>query len=446
MIYLVTRKQELFDNPEYEIIDKEKSLEIIKDWDFIQYDSETTGRDPHLCQLLCMQFGDPKGEIQVVVDTTTISPLAYKEVLENKLLIGQNIKFDLEFLYNYSIVPRKVYDTMIVEQLLYLGYPRGVILFGLGEIAYRRLGINIDKSIRGQIIWRGLDTEVIKYAANDVKYLAEIMWKQVAECKEKHCLVGAKLECDAVPSIAYLEWCGIHLDQDRWKAKMASDKENYNKAKAELDKFAISNPLLSKYTYVDKQYNLFEGWDLEPKCTVNWSSSRQVVEVAKILGFDTQVKDKKTGEDKDSVLEKHLKTQKGINDEFLKLYFDYQEYAKVITSFGQGHLNAINPKTGRIHTVFRQLGTDSGRLSCGSNQANTDLAKFKGLSPKECTYPNLQQLPSDEKTRSSFTAPKGHLFVSADFSAEELTNCYCTLIFTKTIVFIDYSAYICILF
>ena len=30
-----------------------------------------------------------------------------------------------------------------------------------------------------------------------------------------------------------------------------------------------------------------------------------------------KVQDKKTGEDKESVLEKHLKSQKGINDEFL---------------------------------------------------------------------------------------------------------------------------------
>ena len=45
-----------------------------------------------------------------------------KEVLENKYIVGQNLKFDLQFLYNYGIIPRKVYDTMIVEQLLYLGW------------------------------------------------------------------------------------------------------------------------------------------------------------------------------------------------------------------------------------------------------------------------------------------------------------------------------------
>ena len=152
---------------------------------------------------------------------------------------------------------------------------------------------------------------------------------------------------------------------------------------------------------------------------INWSSSQQVVKIAKILGFNTTTKDKKTGEDKDSVLEKLLKPQKGICDEFLKLYFDYQEHFKVCTSFGQGHLNAINPKTNRIHTNYKQLGAASGRMSCGSQQSNTDLAKLNQVPQKECTYPNMQQLPADDATRGAFTAPDGYEWCSCDYSALE---------------------------
>jgi DNA polymerase I-like protein with 3'-5' exonuclease and polymerase domains len=60
-------------------------------------------------------------------------------------------------------------------------------------------------------------------------------------------------------------------------------------------------------------------------------------------------------------MEKVLKAQKGIDDTFLKLYFDYQGFYKVCSSFGQGHLDAINPKTGRLHTIYRQLGAVSGK-------------------------------------------------------------------------------------
>jgi hypothetical protein len=126
---------------------------------------------------------------------------------------------------------------------------------------------------------------------------------------------------------------------------MINDKNNLDKAKLDLNNFVINTPSLSKFTYINRQGDLFDGFDLTSKCTINWSSSKQVVEVAKILGFNTAVQDKKTGEDKDSVLEKHLSNQKGINDTFLKLYFNYQEYAKVVSTFGQPQLNMINPNT-----------------------------------------------------------------------------------------------------
>ena len=419
MIYLVTLEQKLFENPEYKTISVEESLQLMQDCKVLQYDSETTGRDARICSILCIQFGNKEKDFQIVVDCTTIDITLYKDILEGTLLIGQNLKFDLQFLYNHGIVPRNVYDTMIVEQLLYLGYPAGIISFSLAAIAQRRLGIDIDKSIRGQIIWRGLDTQVIIYAANDVKWLEDIMWSQVADCKKKDCLKGAKLECDFVPVISYLEWCGIKLDENKWKAKMIKDKESLISAEDKLNKFVTSNPSLSKFTIVNRQGNLFEGFDTEPKCTINWSSSRQVVEVAKILGFNTTVQDKKTKEDKDSVLEKHLKGQKGINDEFLKLYFDYQEHAKVVSSFGQSQLNMINPRTGRCHTVYKQLGASSGRMSCGSQQPNEDLAKLKKIRPKECTYCNFQQLPADDDTRGSFVSEKGNIFCSCDYSAME---------------------------
>lgn len=387
MIYLVSHNQQLFESSLYTLISVKESLEVIKDWKMYQYDSETDGRDAHINNIICIQIGNLNGTIQLVIDATTINISIYKEFLENNYCIGHNLKFDLQFLYNYHIIPRKVYDTMIVEQLLYLGYPPGKISYSLKSVADRRLNIDIDKTIRGEIIWRGLDDKTILYSATDVQYLGEIMKSQIKDCKEKQCIVGAKLECDFVPSIAYLEWCGIKLDENKWKDKMAKDKANLEYATKALNNFVTSNPALSKYYYIERQGDLFSGFSIDPICKINWSSSQQVVQLAKDLGFDTTVQDKKTGEDKDSVLEKYLKGQKGINDEFLKLYFNYQEYAKVVSSFGQGHLNAINPKTGRIHTIFKQLGASSGRISCGSNQPNTDLAKYKQLPAKEVKYP-----------------------------------------------------------
>ena len=419
MICLVTGQQQLFENPAYSLMTVEESLQEMESWKVIQLDSETTGRDAHLCDFLCVQFGNDKADKRIVVDCTTVDIRKYKDTLESRLCILQNAKFDLQFFFNYGIIIRKVYDTMIVEQLMHLGWPAGQISYALNAIADRRLHINIDKTVRGEIIWRGLDTSVIQYAAGDVTYLEKIMWSQVEDLKKQDLMKAARIECDFIPAIAYLEWCGIHLDREKWMEKMKSDQERLYQAERLLNDFVVRRSDLKQYVYIDTQGDLFNGFDLAPKVNVNWSSSAQVVKIAKILGFNTATKDKKTGEDKDSVLEKLLKAQKGICDEFLDLYFDYQEHFKVCSSFGQGHLNAINPKTDRIHTVYKQLGAASGRMSCGSQQPNEELAKLNKVPAKECTYPNCQQLPADEQTRGAFTAPKGYEWCSCDFSALE---------------------------
>ena len=44
MIFLVTTQQELFDRDDYKIISAEESLQMMKDWEVIQLDTETTGK------------------------------------------------------------------------------------------------------------------------------------------------------------------------------------------------------------------------------------------------------------------------------------------------------------------------------------------------------------------------------------------------------------------
>lgn len=415
MIYFISKTE--FKNENIKNITYKESIEILKEWNYAMADTETTGLDPHLCDLLCVQLGNK--DTQIVIDCTSIDIKLYKEQIERLFLIFHNGKFDLQFLYNYKIIPRKIYDTMIVEQLLYLGYPKGMVSFSLASIANKRLSIDIDKSVRDVIATEGLTERVVIYAANDVLYLKDIMDSQLRDCELKGCKIGAKLECDVVPAMAYLEWCGIKLDINKWKEKMQQDATNLKESIEALRDFVVNTPALKKFVYIERQGDLFEGFDLTPRVSINWSSSQQVVEVAKLLGFNTTVVNKKTGTDSESVIEKHLSNQKGINDEFLNLYFKYQEYAKVVSSFGQGHLDAINPKTGRLHTIFRQLATSSGRLSCGSNQSNKDLEKYKELPEGSCKYVNLQQLPADDATRGAFVAPEGYFMVSADFSAEE---------------------------
>ena len=241
MIYVVSNQTSFYSR--YSRISIKESLDIIKQWESIQYDSETLGKDAHCGKPLSAQFGSPKKDIQIVVDWTTVDIRNYKEALETKLIVGQNLKFDLQWLYNYGIIPLKVYDTMIAEQLIYLGFPPagkpGGISYALNEIAMRYLGKYIDKTVRGQIQWRGLDDEVIEYAANDVVDLVDIAKKQIEICKKRRCMRALQIEMAFVPVIAYLEWCGIKLDIDKWKAKMKKDESNRLERLDKLNKFLI---------------------------------------------------------------------------------------------------------------------------------------------------------------------------------------------------------------
>lgn len=472
MTYLVTAQTELFSSDLYKVISVEESLNIMSNWKMIQFDTETTGLDAHIDEDLMWQFGNIEGTIQIVVDCTTINIEQYKQLLESKFIIGTNLGFDCKFAFKHNIILKNIYDCMIVEQLLYLGFPNFMIGashdiikdycaivdsftnwedfnskqkadavyhtsptiyefihnhsgVSLKAMCYRYLNIDMDKSVRGRIIYEGINTDTIIYGATDVKYLYDIMCKQLQILKQRDLVKAAKIECDFIPVKAYYEWCGVHLNENLWKEKMKRDETKMNTALKQLNDFVISKGD-TRFYKVDYEGDLWEGYNTEPICTINWNSTKQVIPFLTLLGFNCKGIDKKTKEEKDSIDATVLKAQKHINPEFYNIFLQYTEAHKVCSTYGQNYLNAINPITNRIHTQFRSLGTDTGRLACGSQQQNSSLAKLKNLpikTPKDpklkCAYPQLQNLPADELTRACFCAEKGNIWISRDYKGQE---------------------------
>ena len=431
MIYLVSNDIKTT-STDIQSLSVEDSLKMIQSWPVVQYDSETTGLDPHICDMTSMQFGykDFKTGIsdQIVVDCKSIDPKLYKSTIENSLLIGHHLQFDLKFLYNYSITPLNVYDTMIIEQLFYLGYKPGAVSYNLHDVLLRNTGIELDKSFQKQIATKGLTEKGIRYAAGDVIYLQDIRKVQLEIAKSRNCIGAVYVENRFVPAIAYLEWCGIHLDEEKWKDKMQNDQKRLKECLDKLNNYVISHTKLNdEFVSTYTQLDLFNTSVAGPECTVDWASPKQVIPVFQSLGFNTKTKDKKTKKEKDSVEESFISNQRGIADDFLDIYFDYKDAEKKVNSYGQGHLNLINPKTGRLHTEFRQFGTVTGRMASGGDKdkgkENKDLARYKGLDPDEVRFVNFQNLPARGEegkiTRACFTAEKGNIFVSCDYSAEE---------------------------
>lgn len=400
MIYLVTGQQEMFSPVGYSFATVEQSLEYLQKLDIIGFDTETRGMDPHTCELLSMQLGD--ADTQFVVDCLTVSPRLYKDLLESKVLIMHNAKFDLRFLYHHRITPTKVFDTFLAEKILTNGYD--AIGRSLDVVVYRYCKKELDKSIRGNIHKEGLSTRVIKYAADDVVYLHQIMRKQQAKLEENKLHRAMDLDNKFVLVLAYVEYCGMYLNYPKWEKKCNEDLADLEVVKQDLDKFILDNP--DKYPeFINNQLSLF---DEGISCKLNWASSKQVIPFMQSLGVDTLVKDKMTGLMKNSVDKKVLGPQKKKNP-IIPVYIDYTEHQKLVSTYGLNWKSYINKSTGRIHTNYNQL-MNTGRMSSG--QKGNPKRGIQQL-------PNMQNVPSDARTRSCFQSEEGNVLIVSDFSGQE---------------------------
>lgn len=452
MIYFVTGERKLFEFPEakYKCISVEESFNILEPLQIVGLDTETTGTEIWQGMLLTLQLGNR--ENQVVIDCLTVDVKKYKDYLESdRLFIIHNAKFDLRWLYKEHIVVRNVYDTYLAEKILFLGFPPGIVSLSLQACCDRYLGIYLDKTVRGQI-HAGMTEEVIVYAANDVVHLEDIMNLQLNTINARGQKVALDIENEFVRVLAYIEFCGIKLDPVKWKAKMDKDAERLRVAEQKLNEWVVdyvmkkgdtsniarnydTNRRGKKAKLADNVYvvipspSLFSEYDTGPQCIINWNSSKQVIRLFEELGFDLLVKDKKTGKMKKSVESKFIELQANRST-IVPLYLEYSAAFKVVTSFGQNFLDAINPVTHRIHPTFNQM-IDTGRLSCGSGgkgkggkTKDDDVAEEEDGSKDTSIQSNdksvnVQQLPATEETRAAFVPEKGHMLIDCDYGDQE---------------------------
>ena len=92
------------------------------------------------------------------------------------------------------------------------------------------------------------------------------------------------------------------------------------------------------------------------------------------------------------------------DNEIVRIVLEYRTYQKLKSTYCDGLSTLINPKTGRIHSVFHQTGTVTGRLSSSE--------------------PNMQNIPTrtelGRELRKMFTAKDGCVLIDADYSQIEL--------------------------
>lgn len=379
------------DNDNFGQVSVEHILEYFAGREFVQFDTETTGLVSRSSDIVCFQLGDYDNQFVVSGDKI----LQFKDLLELKTLVGQNIKFDLTFLYKYDIYPSKVWDTFLAESVITCGIQS--IRRNLAAIAKRRLDIDLDKTVRDVIIREGFTDRVIEYAAADVKYLEQIRDSQLEDIAYHDLKHALEVENQFVIVLAYIEYCGFKLDEDCWKKKIEADLIDFNVAEEALDDYILMN----HPEYIDAQVDMFKA---SYRTTINWSSSRQVVELFKKIGVPVKAVIK--GEEKETVDAKAIERY-SQKYKIVELYLKYKKAQKEVSTYGQNFIDQINPTTSRLHTIFKQV-MDTGRLSSGGKDKAT-----------KSSFINFQNIPTDKATRACFVSEKGNTLIIADYSGQE---------------------------
>jgi len=119
------------------------------------------------------------------------------------------------------------------------------------------------------------------------------------------------------------------------------------------------------------------------------------------------IKRTKTGRSTDIEVLERLAAEEDRNDprtSVPRLVIEYRQLAKLISTYLEALRQAIDPRTGRIHTTYHQLVTATGRLASHN--------------------PNMQNIPVrtdiGRQVRKAFVAAPGHRLICADYSQVEL--------------------------
>ncbi|MBR8537292.1 DNA polymerase I [Carboxylicivirga sediminis] len=353
------------------------------------FDTETTSVHAMEAELVGMSFAWKANEAYYVpvmingkVDNDLIE--SFKSIFEDKKIIkiGQNLKYDMLILKNYSIdVKGPYFDTMVAHHLLYPGLKNGMDFMAETYLNYTPVAYEAVVGPKGkqQKNMRDMAPEnVLDYAAED----ADITWQLAMKFQEE--LKGSAveklfndIEMPLIEVLANMEFVGVKLDAEALKD--------------------FAEKLREQIIDLEKTIEELAGMSF------NIASPKQVGEVLfEHLKIDEKAKKTKSGQY--STNEETLQKLKDRH-EIIPAILEYRGLVKLLNTYVEALPKLINEKTGKIHTSYSQATVVTGRLSSNN--------------------PNLQNIPirdeNGKEIRKAFTASDTeHVFLSADYSQVEL--------------------------
>ncbi len=353
------------------------------------FDTETTGLDPHMADLVCLSFSYQPHEAWCVLISTDRRKAEeevreFGEIFWNEKIrkTGQNLKYDLLMLRQYGMEVRgPLFDTLLAHYLIQPEWKHNLDYLCETFLHYRKIPTESLIGPRGknQITMRSVDhTKLCEYACEDADLTFQLK-EYLVPLLEKDNLVNLfqTVEMPLVPVLTDMEMAGVKLDTHA------------------LNEYALE--LRKQLVALEEEIISLAG------VSFNVSSPKQLGEILfERLRIDPGARLTKTKQY--STNEEVLIQLKDRHPIILKI-LDYRGLKKLLNTYVEVLPDLINPRTGRIHTSFNQAVTATGRLSSNN--------------------PNLQNIPirdeNGREIRKAFIpSDDDHLFLSADYSQIEL--------------------------
>ncbi len=357
----------------------------------IAFDTETTGIDANLADLVGMSFSFEKGSgyfVSVPEDREGVIVVLkqFQPLFDSKdiLWVGQNIKYDMLMLKWYGFeLKGATYDTMLANYVIDPDGKRSMDMMSIKYLNYQPVSIEtlIGKKGKSQGTMRDVPIEEVKeYATEDVDVTLQLKKAFDPLLTEKEVSkVFETVESPLVPVLVDMEYEGVGLDVDFLNNYSVDLGTDIKKAEESI------------YKHAGLQFNIGSPKQL----------GEVLFDVMKIDG-DKKIKKTKTGQyaTGEDVLQK-LRSKHEIVDEILT----YRELTKLKSTYVDSLPGLINPRTGRLHTSFSQAVAVTGRLSSNN--------------------PNLQNIPirtdrGREIRKAFIPRDSGHMLIAADYSQIEL--------------------------
>jgi len=378
---------------DYQLMDTpEKRAELVallEKQTAISFDTETTGIDANMAELVGMSFSfEVHKGYYVPTPANRDEALAivaeFKAILENPDIekIGQNIKYDALMMKWYDVELQGTYfDTMIAHYLCEADLRHKLDYLSASYLNYKMVPIEqlIGKRGKNQLTMRDIAVEKVSdYAAEDSDITLQLKPVLSEMLVEKDSVkLFEELEMPLVRVLTDIEFEGVRVDGEFLN--------NYSK-KLEV---MIREKESSIYKKAGVRFNI--------------ASPKQVGEVL-FDKMEIPYRWKKTKSGQYSTSEEKL-SELAIEHEYVQEILDFRKFSKLKSTYVDALPRLINPKTGRVHSSFNQARAATGRLSSDS--------------------PNLQNIPirdeAGREIRKAFIPrDENHILLAADYSQIEL--------------------------